>query len=338
MNSLNGKKILFISGGFYHYDALIKENLISKGATVYYYCSAPTTNHVLMRIYQRLDVFRNVYCNHILREICKREYDYIFMLNTARLTDKFVEDISHRYEDSFKILYCWDSLKTLPEIRKRIKYFDKVFTFDSNDVDKDSNLNHLPLFYIPTDSNFHTEIKNVFSFVGFGHSNRYEFIKKIKDYANKNSLTYNFNLYLPSILYFIRGKFITKVMKSAKINDFIYRPISKKKADQIMAESKIIIDYEVGSQTGLTMRTIECLGMKKKLITTNKNITKYDFYNENNILVVDRENPILNIEFINKPYQELDEKLYKKYSLSSWLEHMFFYEEKKNVKYYNANL
>lgn len=67
------------------------------------------------------------------------------------------------------------------------------------------------------------------------------------------------------------------------------------------------------------MRTIEMIGLKKKLITTNKDIVNYDFYNENNILVVDRNNFKLDTDFINKPYQELDERIYKKYSLESWI-------------------
>ena len=32
------------------------------------------------------------------------------------------------------------------------------------------------------------------------------------------------------------------------------------------------------------------IGLKKKLITTNKDIVNYDFYNSNNIMVVDRAN------------------------------------------------
>ena len=69
----------------------------------------------------------------------------------------------------------------------------------------------------------------------------------------------------------------------------------------------------------MTMRTIEILGLKRKLITTNKDIVNYDFYNSNNILVIDRDNPKFDISFIEKPYIELKEEIYKKYSLENWI-------------------
>jgi hypothetical protein len=73
-------------------------------------------------------------------------------------------------------------------------------------------------------------------------------------------------------------------------------------------------------QTGLTMRTIETLGAKRKMITTNVNIKKYDFYNSNNILVMDEHNLDEIEQFISHEYEPLNDDVYKKYSLHSWLE------------------
>ena len=54
------------------------------------------------------------------------------------------------------------------------------------------------------------------------------------------------------------------------------------------------------------MRTIEiALGMRKKSITTNLDIKEYDFYDKNNILIIDRKNPIINKEFLETNYHEL---------------------------------
>ena len=46
---------------------------------------------------------------------------------------------------------------------------------------------------------------------------------------------------------------------------------------------------------------------------------EYDFYNPNNILVVDRETPHIDISFIHSKYHHIDDEIRKKYSLSSWL-------------------
>ena len=76
-------------------------------------------------------------------------------------------------------------------------------------------------------------------------------------------------------------------------------------------------------QTGLTMRTIETLGAKKKLITTNPHVKEYDFYRPENILIVDRYNPVITKEFLDAPWKEIPENIYKKYSISSWLNSIF---------------
>jgi hypothetical protein len=71
------------------------------------------------------------------------------------------------------------------------------------------------------------------------------------------------------------------------------------------------------------MRTLEVLGARRKLITTNATIKDYDFYNENNIFILDRENPVISAEFIKTKYQEVDRDLYLKYSLEYWLNEVF---------------
>ncbi|MGH4139660.1 hypothetical protein [Clostridium sp.] len=68
------------------------------------------------------------------------------------------------------------------------------------------------------------------------------------------------------------------------------------------------------------MRTIETLGARRKMVTTNINIVKYDFYNENNIFVMD-ENDLGEIEeFINNKYVSINDDVYEKYSLHNWVQ------------------
>lgn len=64
------------------------------------------------------------------------------------------------------------------------------------------------------------------------------------------------------------------------------------------------------------------MGLHKKLITTNFNIKEYDFYNENNILVIDSENPKINLAFFEKPYEEIPTEILKKYIINGWIENM----------------
>lgn len=92
-----------------------------------------------------------------------------------------------------------------------------------------------------------------------------------------------------------------------------------KKLYRIYAASRCVVDIEHASQHGLTMRSIEILGLRRKLITTNQDIVNYDFYNENNICIIDRKHPAVDKGFFEKPYQMLDEGIYEKYSLGNWI-------------------
>lgn len=50
---------------------------------------------------------------------------------------------------------------------------------------------------------------------------------------------------------------------------------------------------------------------------------KYDFYNTDNILLLDRNNPKINVDFFGKEYKNLTDDIYKKYSINQWLKTIF---------------
>lgn len=59
--------------------------------------------------------------------------------------------------------------------------------------------------------------------------------------------------------------------------------------------------------------------MRKKLITTNKQITDYDFYHPNNIYVIsDPQYFEIPQSFFDTEYTEIDESIREKYHQRSW--------------------
>ena len=68
------------------------------------------------------------------------------------------------------------------------------------------------------------------------------------------------------------------------------------------------------------MRCIETMGAKRKLITTNGHIAEYDFYDPNNILIVDRQNPVVPSGFTTSPYRDIPAEVYDCYRIDRWLE------------------
>ena len=74
---------------------------------------------------------------------------------------------------------------------------------------------------------------------------------------------------------------------------------------------------------GLYLSTLvhEFIGIYVRKLS--KNIKDYDFYMEDNILIIDRDNPKIQEDFFTKPYTPLAQKVYEKYSLRSWIQFVF---------------
>lgn len=144
-------------------------------------------------------------------------------------------------------------------------------------------------------------------------------MKRIQEDCRKHNKKMYVFLYSPHPLVFLYNKMFNKYYKNIKMSDVTFKLLPTKETVNIYSKSKCIIDVESSTQTGLTMRTIEVLGLRKKLITTNKDIVNYDFYNENNYFILDRESLFLDYSFIDKEYIPIDKELYEKYSLENWL-------------------
>ena len=81
-----------------------------------------------------------------------------------------------------------------------------------------------------------------------------------------------------------------------------------------------MIDIERPVQTGYTMRTIEMLGASRKLITTNPRVAEADFYRPENVLVVDRHQPVIPSSFLNAEFNVVPEHVLARYTLEGWLD------------------
>ena len=249
-------------------------------------------------------------------------FDFIVSIRGEYTPIETLKLLSAKYPTAKRILYMWDSIKNNKKIDKKWTYYNNVYTFDRIDfLNNKKSLKFLPLYYyedyLPTLKA--NQYKYDIAFIGTGHGDRVKISNLVKETCQKNDLQYFSFLFLPHFLIYIQNKLFNKDYRNVKKKDIRFKMMPIKKAYEIYGESKCVVDVESKTQNGLTMRTIEMIGLKKKLITTNKDIVNYDFYNENNILVVDRNNFKLDTDFINKPYQELDERIYKKYSLESWI-------------------
>tara|TARA_B110000977_G_C10965411_1_gene450225 strand:- start:697 stop:1116 length:420 start_codon:yes stop_codon:yes gene_type:complete len=124
------------------------------------------------------------------------------------------------------------------------------------------------------------------------------------------------------LVYFFKSKF------DSSFKDFDYKKLNFKSLsiDEIIKyyeDSSIILDINHPNQRGLTMRTFEALGAGKKIITTNKEIKKYSFYNSNNIFVIDRENIELEKAFFEFNFNPINEDILFEMSITGWIKSVF---------------
>jgi spore maturation protein CgeB len=134
-------------------------------------------------------------------------------------------------------------------------------------------------------------------FIGTAHSDRYRTVKAIADFTEQYNLSLFLYFYLPSaVMFWVRKIFLQKY-EYGDIEEFSFSSLAHDQITSYFRESKVILDINHPQQSGLTSRTFEALGAKRKLITTNKNIVEYDFYNDRNIYVLDRNNPVVDPAF-----------------------------------------
>jgi len=330
MFDLKGKSILFFCPKFFGYEKEIENKLVALGADVDAYDERPRNNFVTkasIRINRRL--LKNTieaYYNSILEETGNKAYDYIFVVNIEAMLPSVLERLRAQQPSAIFILYMWDSLQNKKNTEETLPYFDRIFSFDKSDASQLKGVSFRPLFYIDQYANISKETQQGdvdLCFIGTVHSDRYNLLKVVKNQADTFGLRCYFFQFFPSAALFIYKKISDIKFYDARFNEFHFIPMKTGELKRRISAAKTVLDIQHPAQTGLTMRTIEMIGANKKLITTNADIKSYDFYNENNILVVDRENPKLNLEFFKTPYVALSEEITYKYGLQGWLQDLF---------------
>lgn len=246
------------------------------------------------------------------------QYDYIFTIVGKGLKIDLFENFLSNQNNCKKILYLWDDIDRIDNYIEISKYFERIISFDKDDCCK-YGLEFLPLFYC-NEFLYNKEKKYIdFFFTGWLHSDREKILDKIiKEYPNTK---YNwFALLRTSRLHSFKNFLCTFKKRKFYVS---FKDLSLSDNATYMKKSKIVIDMPFESQKGLSMRTIESLAAGVKLITTNKEVKYYDFYNENNILIINRENPIIKDNFINIPCRPIAPEILEKYSIKNWINTIF---------------
>ena len=329
-DNIKGKKILLIALPGYP-DGIIKQ-MEQLGADVDCINDKPNDGFICktlgrLQVPFYLKIIDSYYYKKI-NELRHNQYDYILVIRGEYTTVGALKKLRATFKNAKMILYMWDGMhkQNTRGIEKKWGYYDKVYTFDRIDYETNKDkISFLPLYYygeyLPKDSKApnSAEFKYDVSFIGTGHTDRVKIIKSVMKQCKDNGKKTFRYIFMPHYLVFLKNKMMNLDFREVRRKDIHFEMLPFEKLYKIYADSQCIVDVENPRQHGLTMRSIETIGLRRKFITTNPDIVNYDFYNPNNILVIDRKNPVVDMEFFKKPYITLSNELYEKYSLKNWI-------------------
>jgi len=190
-----------------------------------------------------------------------------------------------------------------------LKYFNTIYTFDFNDATNyNISFKHTP--YTNKISLQAINLDNDVLFLG-NNKDRINIIREIKDILNSVGIKTKF---------FVLGC-QDKDMKLEKYMNY-------DKYLEYVNISKCLLEINKTGQSGCSLRFLEAIFFKKKLITNNKYIVHDIYYDSRNVFILGIDKVERLREFINSPYVENDKDISQLY-FTNWIEGFII---KKNIE------
>lgn len=291
-------------------------------------------NRCYKRIYNYIfDVYTN-YWKAKFNEIpeLNQKFDYYIDIQGVTFCPYLLNRLKSMNPHIKSTLYIWDS-SMIYDYFRNAKYFDKVLSFDFDDSKKYDYTEFLPIYWTPVNSD--SGINCDLSIVGTDHDDRLRIVENIAKQAKAVGLKVDFRIYVkkPAFsknpLIVVWRKFSPKWKKI--YNDYyknieseyvISEKISVEEVQQIMLSSRCVIDTDIEKQTGVTPRLLWALAIGKKVITTNKDIVKMPFYNSAQIKIVDRNNPMLDVDFVKEEKHFVPQQSIERLRIDRWINYL----------------
>lgn len=231
------------------------------------------------------------------------DYDVLLINAPYLLTNNQIEIALKKTKLS--VVIFWDSIEKIPMQKKYLEDFDIIYSFEPDDCAK-YHLKKITNFYFAESNNDSNNLYDVCYLATYDE--RIKVAERIFKYFDEHNIS-------------VKGKmFARRRQRLPKSIERIKEIIPFSKSYKYYLDSKIILDIAHPNQKGLSFRPYEAIGLRKKLITTNKDIVNYDFYNPNNIFVIeDVDNITIPLYFFKTDYEEIDIKLREKYHIKNWI-------------------
>lgn len=287
-----GKRILILKST--NYDPVIRESENVKLCS-YYTCNI---SNLFLRVFKRLQLrSTSIFFGKWKKDI--KNYDYIILFDNGynRLVTSYIKRINSKIKI---ILWFWNPIIQYSEKYLLDKNVDEFWTYSKFDATK-YHLNFNSQFFnydIISKHYLNSKIKSDVFFLG-ENKGRTALINKLQKIMNSQGISTKIIIVQDKKNYVTYDKYLNNVYNCYALLDIVNDNID-----------------------GLTLRCMEALFFNKKLITNNKDIINYDFYNKNNIFVIGIDNTNEINLFLKKPYVKISEKIIENYNFDSWLNRM----------------
>ena len=321
---MDKRKALLIIPKYYGYEDKIIDAFVKLGYDVdYIFENLPSISYYyrFVNVYfpQFIERAYERYYYKALDSKSRKKYDVILVIRGQTISTNVLNSIKKQSPEAKLILYQWDSVRNNPNAEIIAGEFDRVFTFDMEDTKK-YGWSYRPLFFAE-DVKRDKKRKYDVSMISAIHSDRLKIYNSLKN--NYTCLNGYFYLFERRLVY-LKQKYINKSLEFTGVQDadINFVPLKLDETLRVYSDSNIIVDFTHPKQNGFTMRTIESIGSRCKLITNNKKILCCDFYDPQNIYVYDDGKFEIPDSFLITGYKELPEKLFGYYSINGWIKEM----------------
>lgn len=296
---MESNKVLILKDNYNSFEQYYLDKLNECGIDAEFYY---TSSSILRKIFTHYALpFENLWYGTWKQNF--NDYDCIIVFDSLH-SSKLLKFIYRKYGKRI-IFWHWNPIKKDRDIAilRETKDICEHWTFNPKDAQEYGMYLNNQFFFHQNQENVSKE-KSAF-FVGMDKG-RYDMLVKISNNLKNIGINADFH---------IVSKDRNDVRKYVERTFMEYSEVISH-----IQKAKAVVEIVQTGQNGLTARALEAMFFETKLITNNREICNFDFYNDNNIFIVGEDNNDNLDAFFCTPFRPLEKKTLYQYDANGWLD------------------